>query len=105
MTVWLAVEALPLHPVLPVGPRRARTVGFAGTQAYIWPQWSAPLTLAEVALLRQRAVESLENLPGVTAVWSSAVTSVGKYGFLRPAARTRSVATSPTEFALPELAD
>ena len=58
MTVWLAVEALPLHPVVPVGPRRARTVGFAGTQAYVWPQWAEPLTLPEVALLRQRPVKT-----------------------------------------------
>lgn len=105
MTVWLAVEALPLHPVVPVGPRRARTAGFAGTQAYVWPQWTEPLTLPEVALLRQRPVASLEQLPGVMAVWSSAVTSVGKYGFLRPAARTRSVATAPKGFALAEAAE
>lgn len=104
MTVWLAVEALPLHPVVPVGPRRARTAGFAGTQAYVWPQWAEPLTLPEVALLRQRPVDSLEQLPGVTAVWASAVTSVGKYGFLRPSARTRSVATTPKGFALAEVA-
>ena len=106
MTVWLAVEALPLHPVVPVGPRRARTAGFAGTQAYVWPQWAEPLTLPEVALLRQRPVESLEQLPGVTAVWVSAVTTVGgNRGFLRPAARTRSVATTPKGFALAEVAE
>ena len=105
MTVWLAVEALPLHPVVPVGPRRVRTAGFAGTQAYVWPQWAEPLTLPELALLRQRPVESLEQLPGVTALWASAVTSVGKYGFLRPAARTRSVTTAPKRFALAEVAE
>ena len=100
MIVWLAVEALPLHPVVPVGPRRARTVGFAGTHAYIWPQWAEPLTISEVARLRQRPVESLEQLPGVSAVWASAVTNVGKYGFLRPGARTRSAVASPKGFAL-----
>lgn len=104
MAVWLAVEALPLHPVMPVAPRRARTAGFGVTRAYVWPQWSEPLTLAETALLRQRPVESLERLPGVSAVWASAVTSVGKYGFLRPAARTRSVAVAPQGFAPLEVA-
>jgi hypothetical protein len=105
MAVWLGVEALPLHPVVAVGPRRARTVGFHGTQAYVWPQWAEPLTLVEVARLRQRPVESLEQLPGVMAVWASAVTSVGKYGFLRPATRTRSVAIAPKGFAPAEVAE
>lgn len=95
MTVWLAVEALPLHPVLAATPRHARTVGFEGSRAYVWPQWAEPLTLAEVALVRQRPVESLDKLPGVVAVWAAVVTSVGKYGFLRPGARTRSAGSSP----------
>jgi hypothetical protein len=98
MTVWLAVEALPLHPVLPTA-RGARTAGFAGTTAYVWPQWSEPLGLGEVTLLRQRPVDTLAQLPGVSAVWSSAVTSVGKYGFLLPATRTRSVGAAPQGFA------
>ena len=102
MTIWLAVEGLPLHPIVPIGPRRANTTGFAGSQAYVWPQWNEPLTLAEVALLRQRPVESLDQLPGVIAIWSSAVTSVGKYGFLRPAARTHSVVVAAKGFALAE---
>ena len=105
MTIWLAVEALPLHPVVPIGPRRANTTGFAGSQAYVWPQWHEPLTLAEVALLRQRPVASLSQLPGVIAVWASAVTSVGKYGFLRPAARTQSVVVAGKGFALVENAE
>ena len=92
MTLWLAVESLPLHPVVPVGPRCARTTGFAGTQAYVWPQWDEPLLLPEVAMLRQRPVESLEQLPGVTALWTSASTRVGKFGFLRPAASALTVA-------------
>ena len=99
MTVWLAVESLPLHPVVPVSPRRAQTVGFVGGSAYVWPQWDEPLMLAEVALLRQRPVETLFRLPGVTAVWKSEVTSVGKYGFLRPAARTSSVDGNSLGFA------
>jgi hypothetical protein len=103
MTVWLAVEALPLHPVLPT-LRGARTTGFAGTSAYVWPQWAEPLGLGEVALLRQRPVDSLPQLPGVTAIWSSAVTSVGKYGFLLPAARTQSVGAAAQGFAQSEIA-
>ncbi|CAD5374843.1 conserved hypothetical protein [Rubrivivax sp. A210] len=89
-TVWLAVESLPLHAVLPTGPRRARTTGFAGTSAYVWPIWAEPLSLREVMLLRQRPVETLDRLGGVTEIWSSQVISVGKYGFLAPAARTAS---------------
>lgn len=88
MTVWLAVESLPLHPVVPVGPRRTRTTGFAGNSAYCWPIWDEPLNLAEATLLRCRPVETLDRLPGVTEVWASRVISVGKYGFLSPAART-----------------
>jgi hypothetical protein len=99
MTVWLAAEALPLHPVLPIEPRRAQTAGFLQGRAYVWPQWRVPLSLPEVALMRQRPVASLDALPGVEAVWASAVTSVGKYGFLLPAARTPSVATLRERFA------
>ncbi|MCE2907900.1 MAG: hypothetical protein O9343_11080 [Burkholderiaceae bacterium] len=99
MTVWLAAEALPLHPVLPAEPRRANTAGFLQGRAYVWPQWRAPLSLAEVALLRQRPVASLDALPGVAGVWASTVTSVGKYGFLLPAARTPSVAALRERFA------
>lgn len=105
MMVWLAVEALPLHPVVPISPRRARTTGFDGAQTYVWPQWDEPLSLAEVTLLRQRPVTTLGQLPGVSAVWSSSVTSVGKYGFLRPGARTLSVAARPQGFAQPEMAE
>ncbi len=102
MTVWLAVESLPLHPVIPVTPRRAITTGFDGGTAYIWPQWSEPLSLAEVSLLRQRPVDTLASLPGITGVWQSAVTSVGKYGFMRPGARTRSVGDTRLGFAQTE---
>jgi hypothetical protein len=38
MTIWLAVESLPLHPVVSSGGRRAGTTGFIGTSAYAWPQ-------------------------------------------------------------------
>jgi hypothetical protein len=56
-----------------------------------------------VTLLRQRPVDTLAHLPGVSAVWSSTVTSVGKYGFLLPAARTHSVGTAPQRFAQAEM--
>lgn len=105
MLVWLAVESLPLHPVLPLGPRMARTTGFSGSRAYVWPQWREPLSLTEVQLLRQRPVNSLVQLPGVEAVWTSAVTSVGKFGFFLPAARTSSDAVLQGRFAQRESAD
>ena len=63
-----------------------------------------PPPLQSHRVLRQHtgAVDDpgLEQLPGVSAVWASAVTNVGKYGFLRPGARTRSAVASPKGFAL-----
>lgn len=100
MTIWLAVEALPLHPVVPTGPRAARTTGFDGIRAYVWPQWHEPLSLPEVELLRQRPVATLAALSDVVATWSSSVTSVGDYGFLRPATRTSSDSGTLGQFAL-----
>jgi hypothetical protein len=105
MAVWLAVESLPLHPVVPVSAGRAETTGFAPGRAYVWPQWEEPLDLAEVTLLRARPVASLDALPGVTGVWRAHVTSVGKYGFFRPAARTRSDDGAPGRFAQAEFLD
>ena len=105
MLVWLAIESLPLHPVVPTRPRRASTAGFAGSHTYAWPQWREPLPLIEVRLLRQRPVVSLEQLPGVEALWSSAVTSVGKSGFFLPAVRTFSDAVLQGRFARTESAD
>lgn len=105
MTVWLAAESLPLHPVLPVSARRAQTTGFALGRAYVWPEWQEPLTLPEVALLRSRPVDGLHGIPGVSAVWRSDVTSVGKYGFFRPAARTPSVEPLRSGFAQVEFAE
>ncbi|MGY0196700.1 type I-G CRISPR-associated protein, Cas3-extension family [Leptothrix sp. BB-4] len=95
LLIWLAVESLPLHPVVPVG-RRAVTTGFVGARTYVWPQWAEPLDLAEVRLLRQRTVgtqdgldgiDGLGGLVGITALWSSGITSVGQYGFFLPATR------------------
>lgn len=102
MTVWLAIEALPLHPVVPVSARRAITTGFVGGSTYVWPQWRVPLGLDEVETLRQRPVVSLSELPGVDAVWASSVTSVGKYGFLLPGARTSSDRVGAGRFAQTE---
>lgn len=90
VAVWLAVESLPLHPVLPTGHNRAITVGFVGSQAYAWPQWSAPLSLPEVRMLRQRQLASLHSLPGVEAVWMAGITRVGNFRFFLPATRTTS---------------
>lgn len=50
---WLAFQAMPLFPVVPVG-RRAVTTGFTGrgkSEQFIWPVWSCPLTLFEVRVL------------------------------------------------------
>lgn len=88
MLIWLAIESMPLHPVLPHDAQHTYTVGFRERNAYVWPQWQEPLSWAEVTLLRQRPVNTLNDLPGVTAVWSSAVGRIGKYGILRPGART-----------------
>jgi hypothetical protein len=63
------------------------------------------LTLPEVALLRARPVDTLNALPGVTSLWRAEVTSVGKYGFFRPAARTPSVDPPAGGFARSEIAD
>lgn len=86
--VWLAVECLPWHPVLPVDAQRTQTVGWRRSQAYCWPEWRVALSAAEVRLLRSRPVSTLGDLVGVTAVWQSARTGVGKFGFFAPAART-----------------
>ncbi|WP_040107230.1 type I-G CRISPR-associated protein, Cas3-extension family [Azotobacter chroococcum] len=85
--IWLAIESLPLHPVLPIGPDRAVTTGFSGEQ-YLWPQWSEPLTLEEVRLLRQRPISTLEKLEGVLAIWRSAIASSGRYDTLSTAVRS-----------------
>lgn len=86
--VWLAVESLPWHPVLPIDAQKAQTLGWQGSQTYCWPEWSSPLDAAELRLLRSRPVGTLGDLNGVTAVWHSARTRSGKFGFFAPAART-----------------
>lgn len=47
---WLAFQAMPLFPVVPIG-RRAVTTGFTGhgkNEQFTWPVWEAPITLGEV---------------------------------------------------------
>lgn len=97
--VWLAVESLPWHPVLPDGNGRARTTGWPNRQAYAWPEWSIPLSAPEVRLLRARPVPSLLQLPGITGLWASQRTNVGKFGFFLPAARTLSTQLTPVRSA------
>lgn len=92
-SVWFAIEALPLHPILPVSPRRAETIGF-DRDHYDWPQWSEPLTLEEVRLLRQRPVDTFRELEGVQAIWRSAIARSGKYLTLTQGYRPDSVILS-----------
>lgn len=99
LAIWLAVEALPLHPVWASSAQRAQTTGFLGNRAYVWPQWREPLRLAEVRLLRQRALPTLAQTPGVDALWMAEITSVGKFRFFQPAARTTSEHLLPQRFA------
>lgn len=101
MMVWLAVESLALHPVLPNTLTKAATTGFDGGGAYVWPQWHEPLSLGEVRLLRLRPIGSLTDLPGIDAVWSSKVGTNGKFGILRPAARITSDRMPTEGFAQP----
>lgn len=97
--VWLAVESLPWHPVLPDGNGRARTTGWPNRQAYAWPEWSLPLSAPEVRLVRSRPVASLLQLPGVAGLWASQRTNIGKFGFFLPAARTLSTHLNPGRLA------
>lgn len=88
--VWLAAEALALHPLRPVGSRAA-TTGCAvidHAEAYFWPIWEeGMLKLSEVRFLRALDFDSLARRPGVSAVWASNFGSSGKYGMLLPARR------------------
>lgn len=97
-SVWFAIEALPLHPVLPVSPHRAETTGF-DEDHYVWPQWLEPLTLEEVRLLRQRPVDTLEKLEGVQAIWRSAIAKCGRYRTLSTAERTSGYHPEPERLA------
>ncbi|MFO1421941.1 MAG: hypothetical protein U1F59_13585 [Candidatus Competibacteraceae bacterium] len=89
--IWLAIESIPLHPVLPVSITRTRTVGwrYMPVDAYVWPLWNASLSLNEVKLLRMLPVERLASRPGVTEVWASTKDKTGMYPWLLPARRER----------------
>jgi hypothetical protein len=61
---WLAFQALPLFPVVPVG-RRAVTTGFTGRgrkEQFTWPVWSNPLNVWEI-----RVLLGLPDLAGMQA--------------------------------------
>lgn len=96
--VWLAIEALPLHPVIPTAPGRASTTGLQ-RDTYVWPQWQTALDLTAVTLLRQRPLDSLAQLPGVDAIWQSAISSSGRYSILSTAVRTPGYRPDPGRFA------
>ncbi|MXR36112.1 type I-G CRISPR-associated protein, Cas3-extension family [Craterilacuibacter sinensis] len=85
---WLAVESLPWHPLVPDGNNRAVTTGWRRGGAYLWPEWTCPLTAPEVRLLRARPVDTLGYLPGVQGVWLSRRIGVGEFNFFAPATRT-----------------
>lgn len=87
--IWLAFEAIPFHPVVPVSSTRARTTGWRGAPApgYVWSLWNEPLALAEVSLLRVLPIDRLLGRPGVTEIWAARYGTSGKYGMLLPALR------------------
>lgn len=88
--IWLAFEAIPLHPVIPVTPTRANTTGWHNDpKAYVWPIWDSMLCLEEIQMLRTLPIERLPYRAGVTEIWTSHYGSNGKYGMLYPAQRER----------------
>jgi hypothetical protein len=89
--IWLAIESIPLHPIVPISANRTQTTGWRlGKDAsYVWPIWNGFLTLEEVWLLRTLPVDSLPDRFDIAEVWSSRYGSSGKYGMLLPAQRER----------------
>ena len=91
--VWLAFEAIPLHPVVPVNPIRAETTGWrhGGNAGYIWPTWESLLGYDEVFYLRTLPVKMLPQMigGGISEIWASTYGQSGKYGMLKPALRER----------------
>jgi hypothetical protein len=92
---WLAFQALPLFPVVPVG-RRVVTTGFTGrgkNEQFTWPLWEPWLELSEVRVLLGQA-ELAEMTPrqrqhrGITQVRRSEVTrsdqGYGNFSASRP---------------------
>lgn len=89
--IWLAFEAIPLHPVLPISYAHSRTVGWrvGNTMAYVWPLWDKPIALDEIRFLRVLPLERLPGRAGVTEIWASKRDMNGKYPWLFPAQRER----------------
>lgn len=65
---WLAFQAMPFFPVVPVMDGyavRARTTGFTGRgkrEQFTWPVWSVPLSVDEVyALVGQAGLDELDS--------------------------------------------
>lgn len=90
---WLAVHALPLHPVT---PRRGklRTAGFVGGwkgSTFAWPLWTVPAGIASVAALSRLDARSLTGAArralGIELVLVSEVlrSDQGGYGSFTPA--------------------
>lgn len=91
----LAIEALPLFPTMP-GAARLGTTGFVGQRSsdtfWIWPIWSAPLTLdicrsllAVPALVQLGGEMSRLSPLGVAAVFRSRRITTGKFRNFTPA--------------------
>jgi len=67
--VWLAIQSLPLFPVVPVG-RRAVTTGFTGRghqEHFTWPIWSVPIGLDAA-----RSLLATPDLAETTPSWRTA---------------------------------
>jgi hypothetical protein len=103
--VWLAVEALPLFPSLPVG-RRLRTRGFdIRSTAFRWAVWEESLSLNAVRTIvgsrdanEMRPVVGRLRRLGIRAVMESARVTIGQgYGQFRPAVRVREQESENTQ--------
>lgn len=74
----LAIEALPLHPLIVNGPRPT-AVGFTGTNSsntrWTWPIWNGPLPLDAIAALLQLP-ELQHETPGHSTLSPMAVATV-----------------------------
>jgi hypothetical protein len=77
--VWLAALSLPLFPVF-LGERRLVTTGIVG-DAFYWPIWTQPATLATVRFLLHLDCRSLSpqqrQALGVRQLWRSRIIHVG----------------------------
>lgn len=85
--VWLAVEALPLFPLM-ISNGRLRTSGFdPDHRAFAWPVWTEPITFDALRSLLALGFHNEHwSRLGIAAIFRSArdqVTSHG-YGILRP---------------------